>query len=150
MGKNTRPETRLQTKIPVWVEREEDGGKIVSIIQKAQETESAKKDQEDYHRFVSYKKPEKERTITIVGPWNVPRLSSVGYVVNHTRDICPGHYPTKIFCNFCKIFTPVPRTSVSSLRHSNTRTREFRKLCAPVPQIPVVPVQHLCTCPELL
>ena len=84
----------------VWGEREEDGEKIISIMQKAQETGSAKKGQEDYHRFVSHKKPEKEQTITIVRPWNVTMLSSVGYVLNHTRGIS------------------LQRTSVSSVGYS--------------------------------
>ena len=65
--------------------------------------------------------------------YELTRLGSVGYLQNHTQGIYPG---ITLQRTSVETFIPVPGTSVSSV--------------PPVSQIPGVPVQRFCTCPELL
>ena len=51
-------------------------------------------------------------------------------LTNCTRGIYPGYYPTKNFCEFCRTFTPVPRTSASSVRHSYPYPKHLEVLYA--------------------
>ena len=53
------------------------------------------------------------RIRTELYPGYLPRV-----IPYNARGIYRGYYPAKNFCKFCRTFIPVPRTCVSSVRHS--------------------------------